>query len=121
MEGSDIESAQRALCFRESITTKNWINLIGLWQLGQSNPREMPRLSQWAADRELNSVIWTALRPRFNEEERSPSLNEVVTYLRGLTGSRRDRAQQYIENAPRQIDTNYRRKIEAELGWFKDK
>jgi hypothetical protein len=121
IKSSGIENAQRALCFREGITTKNWRSLIGLWQPGQPNPIEIPRLSRWATDRDLNAVIWTALRPRFNEEERSPSLSEVVTYLRGLTGSRRNRAQEYVEKAPRQIDTNYRSKIEAELGWIKDK
>ncbi len=46
-----------------------------------------------------------------------PSVDQVIAYLRCFTGTPRDRAKQYIEYTPRQIDTEYRRRIEATLGW----
>jgi hypothetical protein len=65
----------------------------------------------------LDAAIWTALGPKFDHRELSPSADQVIQYLRRLTGTARDNAKQYIERAPRQIDTEYRRRIEADLGW----
>lgn len=66
----------------------------------------------------MESVIWTALPAKFNDEEgKKPKPEEVVEYLSGLTGALRDTAERYIRLAPRQIDTPYRRRIEAALQW----
>ena len=65
----------------------------------------------------MQHVIWTALPPKFRDEVRAPTADEVMTYLRDLVGPSRDRAEQYIRRAPRQIDTVLRRRIVAELNW----
>jgi len=77
----------------------------------------MPELPKWAEARGLDAAIWTALGPKFNNKNVSPSAEQVIAHLRGLTGSARDNAKRYIERTPRQIDTAYRRRIEAALGW----
>jgi hypothetical protein len=77
----------------------------------------MPDLAKWADAHGLEAAIWTALVPKFDDIEVRPSVDQVVEYLRGLTRTERDNAKQYIERAPRQIDTEYRRRIEAALGW----
>lgn len=109
--------AQKALCAREGIPAKGCISRIGTWSNGEPPPAHIPELPEWAQARALDTVIWTALPPRFRDEERTPSAKEVIDHLRELVGTARDHAKQYIERAPRQIDTDYRRRIEASLGW----
>lgn len=114
---SDLQSAQKALKDREGITATDWLPLIGSWERGDTAPENIPDLPQWAEDRGLDAAVWTALKPKFADEERSPSIDEVIRHLRELSGTARDHAKEYIERAPRQIDTDYRRQIEAALGW----
>jgi hypothetical protein len=113
----DLEDGQKALRDREGIRGANSLSRIGSWSSGDSPPRDIPELPQWAEARGLDAVIWTALAPKFEGKDRSPSGDEVIAYLRGLLGNVRDYARQYVERAPRQIDTGYRRQIEAALGW----
>jgi hypothetical protein len=114
---TDLQSAKKALKDREEITATDWLSLIGSWERGDTAPENIPDLPQWAEDRGLDAAVWTALKPKFGNEERSPSIDEVIRHLRELSGTARDHAKKYIERAPRQIDTEYRRQIEADLGW----
>ena len=117
MVPTNLQAAKEALRDRENIGSKDWEAKIGAWQQGNSGPVIMPDLPKWAEARGVEAAIWTALRPKFNNEDISPSAEQVITYLRSLSGTARDNAKRYIERAPRQIDTEYRRQIEAALGW----
>lgn len=114
---TDLQVAREALCDRENIKREDALSLIGSWQLRDKAPQNIPNLPQWAEDRGLDAVIWTALGPTFEKEEKSPSVAKVIQYLRARVGTERDHAKEYIERTPRQIDTDYRRQIEAALGW----
>jgi hypothetical protein len=46
-----------------------------------------------------------------------PTSDEIVAYLGNLPSEKKKRAEEYIRRAPPQIDTPYRRRIEAEFGW----
>lgn len=75
-------------------------------------------IAVWAKAKEIVGVVWTALGPQFADERgRRPSQDEAVQYLSGLTGATSSLAAEYVEKAPVQIDTDYRRAITAELGW----
>jgi hypothetical protein len=113
----DLPVAVKALCNREGITEENCVSRIDSWKRGDVPAGNIPGLPVWAEVHELDAVVWTALGPRFEGTDKSPSLDEVVAYLRSLRGPLRDHAKQYIERAPRQIDTDYRRQIEAAFGW----
>lgn len=117
MLSPDLPTAKKALRDREGITAKDWESKIASWQRGGPVPASIPQLQVWADALGLDAAVWTSLGPKFNDEEVSPSADQVIEYLRGLTGARRDYAKEYIERAPRQIDTEYRRLIEAALGW----
>ena len=117
MDATDIGSARTALSERENISPKNEHSLIGSWSSGQASPNLIHGLPEWAESRGVNHVVWTALPPKFNEAKQTPSQEQVVQYLSGLTGAKRDNAERYIRFAPKQIDTTYRRHIEAALLW----
>jgi hypothetical protein len=110
---SEPRDARKALSDREGTDLSN----IGLWQLGEAAPEHIRDLPKWADAQDLDAAVWTALGPKFQGTNRSPSIDEVIEYLRGLSGSIRECAKEYIERAPRQIDTYYRRQIESTLGW----
>ena len=113
MDVESVEAAARALQKRER-TGEQYIDK---WKRGQRSPNLIPELAEWAEGEELDGVVWTALPPKFcGTNGRMPTEEEVATYLGALTGCKRNRAKEYIEKAPRQIVTEYRRRIEEVLG-----
>ena len=116
MDSDNLEDAKEQLRLREGRTKPKYI---GNWSRGKRSPDRIPDLREWTLARNLDSVIWTALPPRFKgEDHRQPGVEEVLGHLRALSGTARDKAEEYIRRAPRQIDTAYRRRIEAELHWL---
>ena len=117
MDPTEVEDARKALREREGIPQENEQRHIGSWSSGQPSPQLIPGLSEWADSRGVHHVVWTALPPKFNGTKQTPTQEQVVQYLSGLTGAQRDNAERYIRFAPKQIDTAYRRCIEAALQW----
>jgi hypothetical protein len=113
MTCEDVRTAKVALSSREGCNTKH----IASWTRGEPNPSNLIDFPAWAASREIEAAVWTALPPKFGSDRRVPSIEEVIEHLRALTGARRNAAEAYVRRAPKQIDTPYRRRIEAELGW----
>ena len=123
MTSSDVEQAMKALCERERITAPNWKSRIGSWCSGNKNPKMIPSLPMWAKAHGVDAAIWTALGPQYSKKSGAkptkgrPSPEWVLNYLQELRGPCRDVAEQYIRRTPPQIDTEYRRRVEATLGW----
>src|SRR5579872_3050106 len=95
MLSTDLQSARAALRDREGIPDdKDWPSKIGSWQRGQTVSPEIQiiDLPTWAEACGLDAVIWTALGPQFNKKKVSPQVENVIEYLRGLTGTKRDHA-----------------------------
>lgn len=75
-------------------------------------------LAEWAAEKGLDAVIWTALPPRFAHiEGRIPSVEDVLNYLASLEGEKREHAQSYMQQVPAEFATPYRQAIREQLGW----
>lgn len=113
-----LDEAKKALAVREDILEKNVVKHIGCWSRGDADPPCITEIGTWAEARGVEHVVWTALPPKFKaENDKCPSPEEVVAHLSELRGPERDNAEKYVRRAPAQIDTPYRRFIEARLGW----
>lgn len=110
--------ACESLCDREGIASNNIDKSIGSWSRGDPNPDCILELEPWASARGIESVVWTALPPKFKDRSGdSPTVDQAVSYVGSLAGAARDLAEEYIRRTPQQIDTEYRRRIESVLGW----
>lgn len=117
MREMSLDEAWDALRRRERIPENDRTD-IGLWSKGEEPPGLVHGLPAWAEARDFDSVIWTALPPRFDGRRgRVPATAEVIAYLSALEGADRERAETYIRRAPRQTATPNRRAIETALGW----
>lgn len=75
-------------------------------------------LAEWATEKQLDAVIWTALPPRIDSlEGRVPCVKEVLDYLATLEGEKRQHAQDYLRRVPTEFETPYRQAIRKSLGW----
>ncbi|MFW8586908.1 hypothetical protein ACOJBM_24755 [Rhizobium beringeri] len=114
MDVPGLEAAKQALAAREGANP----NGIGWWSPdGASKHHGAAAIEEWATDRDIAGVVWTALKPKIGNEYRVPTQGEVTAHLSGLQGLERGTAEEYVRLAPRQIVTPYRSAIEAALGW----
>jgi hypothetical protein len=93
---------------------------IGLW------PGDPPAhntgadaIAAWGAARGADAIIWTALRPKFDGVDgNAPApAKAALAYIKQLDARRVTKAQEYVERAPIQVQTNFRALFEQELGW----
>lgn len=116
MDAQSEEDAREHLREREGIPARNAGKHVGIWP-GRTTSG-IAGLEEWARSRRLDAVVWTALPPKLETATGiSPSEDEVLDYVRRLTGARRSVAEQYVRRTPRQIDTAFRRRMEAEFNW----
>ena len=81
-------------------------------------PDALDSIRRWAEEKELDAVIWTDLSSNFKERT-GMDFNEdnIIKYLKNLTGKELEEAEKYVRRAPKQVKTRIRRRIEKELGW----
>jgi hypothetical protein len=108
--------ARAELAKRENASAEK----IGCWP-HKVLPEEVAQVVKaWAEEKGVDGVVWTALPPKLdNKDGRMPGVDEVLEHLRGLSSDYEKwrRAEEYVRKAPRQIDTEYRRRMECEFGW----
>jgi hypothetical protein len=99
-----------------------WIEQnIGSWSrsVRASRGREVDVIGRWAMDKGFDGVVWTNLPCKFNGVSNvMPTAAQVIHHLERLTGDEKEAAETYVRKTPKQIDTDYRRVIEKELGWI---
>jgi hypothetical protein len=114
MDDTNLDTAIEALREREKTVTGK----IDHWSTGEETPMYIPDLPRWVTSRGIEAVIWTALGPKFNgTEDKVPTVEEAVQYLKVLQKKQRVKAEEYIRRAPVQIDTHYRKRLEAVFIW----
>ncbi|HSC54476.1 MAG TPA: hypothetical protein VLC98_12675 [Phnomibacter sp.] len=124
MATESIEAAIESLRVREGIQ-KSKITTSIASVLKESDATEPTKLTikNWLQTNNLDAAIWTNLPAKFSEKDhKEPSLEEAIKYLRNLPVNQQKMAEEYIRKAPKQVDTEFRRKFETEFGWaFRDK
>jgi len=115
---ASIEDARAALAARERISAKFIDRSVGYWSADSiSDHHESCTIGLWAEAAGHDGVVWTALKPRFDERLVTPTGEEIVQYLGALAGETRRLAEEYIRRTPVEIRTAYRTRIERQLGW----
>lgn len=123
MSTDDLTMAKQSLRVREGISTRNFETSISSITIAENTEDEVKLCIQdGAKSLKLDAVIWTSLPSKFGETDGvEPTLDEAIRYLNSLDINKRMAAEEYIRRAPKQIDTEFRRKFEGEFGWtFKD-
>ena len=120
MTTDDIEEAKKSLKSRESSSMDN-ISSITADEDATGNDIKL-EIKNWLNHKGLNTAIWTGLthESKLNKKYfngKRPTQDQVLKYLNKLEGRERRDAEYYIRKAPKQIDTLYRRRIEATFGW----
>jgi hypothetical protein len=119
LDVATLAEAKNTLATREDIPEKSIKHSIGFW-----SPRDVSGgpyanlVGEWAVNRSIKGVVWTALKPKFGRAHRMPKIEEVIAHLHSLEGAEKDAAEEYVRLAPRQIATVYRSEIEREFGWI---
>lgn len=72
-------------------------------------------IKQWLVSKDLDAAIWTGLS--YKDVGIRPTIEDVITQILSLDYVAGKAAEEYIRKAPKQIDTEYRRAIEQQLGW----
>jgi hypothetical protein len=120
----DVDSATEAFAAlkkREGVTSNQ---NIGLWEKGTAHPLHKMdgRIAQWAEAMGLDAVVWTKLGPKWEEGKktvnRMPTEEEVIKKISTWDEPLGTYARLYLQMAPKQIDTPYRRAVFAKFGWF---
>lgn len=71
----------------------------------------------WADEHKWDAMIWTGLPSNFEDIKNvSFTVENGLTYLRGLAGEKRGKAREYIDRAPEEVVTPLRRAV-GEWGW----
>lgn len=116
----DVEHARMNLAARECVE-RNIVGSIAVWPTDGKSVHHYAVVDRWAKNKGIDFVVWTALRPRFEDRfGRMPSEAETLDYLRMLPAAGRAAAEEYIRRAPPQVKTSYRLGIEKALGWTYD-
>ena len=82
-----LDKAVRALARREypriaEQTIDRWSKRnIGRWSQGDADPPDIIGLSVWATGRDIQAVIWTALKPKFCGLPVAPTEDQAIAFL----------------------------------------
>ena len=118
---TSLDNAISDLRQRENtVTTRiGFVNLLNGTSRCQVDPNLVARIRDWSAEHGFEGIVWTDLPSNFDEEIGSPfSVEGATKYLVELPRSAAERARQYINNAPTEVDTPLRRSVQ-ETGWLR--
>jgi hypothetical protein len=117
-ERQTIEDTIKDLADRESITDLTLIGSVWTSPVALPNDRsiEFGTIHEWARSHGLDGVVWTALSSNFQSKTgMSFNVANAVAYVGTLKGEGRLKAREYVERAPKFIETPAREPLRVEL------
>lgn len=114
MTTDNLETAIESLRKREG-TSK--VNIHAIKSGEQTSDIIKATVQKWLLAKNIDAAIWTGLKYKFKGSAVRPTVEQVIEHLSKLDYSVWKAAEEYVCKAPKQIDTEYRRQIEKELGW----
>ena len=114
---NNLERARESLKIREGTPKIDKIHSVNIDYNGDEFPES--KIAEWLKSQQIDTAIWTGLS--YNKKYfkgKRPSIKQILNHLAKLKKEEKFQAAYYIRKAPRQIDTAYRRRIEAEFGWI---
>lgn len=123
MNVSNVIEAKAALAQREKISYINIECSIGFWDKASnsSHGQSSSRIETWAKNKELDGVVWTNLRYGFkSSRDVMPEYPNILSHFQSLPNEQRIAAEEYVRKTPIQISTEYRSRLETDLGWLPD-
>jgi hypothetical protein len=119
------QTMEDAICdlrSREDTTVKN----IGHVRLNAQHapfadpPAPQDLIIEWARQKNLDAVIWTALKSNFQKKTQRPfSVDAVVAYVKTLSPAGKAKAAEYVWRAPDFVQTPVRSALQQEP-WFSE-
>ncbi len=115
MTTDSLGEAKVSLKIREGIKKDSLIHSIGK----DENSENAVHLTvkDWLIEKDIDYAIWTGLSFSKKTDNQRPSIDKIIEHLNSIDLRECKAAEEYIRKAPKQIDTEYRRKIELKLGW----
>lgn len=122
LSSENLDGAKKALAAREGISEENIKFSIGFWdgKSGESYGLRTKEIGAWAEHLNIDAVVWTNLKCGFKGKGNRgtmPSCADILEHLQSLPSESTKVAKEYICKAPIQIDTEYRKQIQENLGW----
>ncbi len=117
---AELQEAVRDLKEREGTSLENICAVSPRTHQLEDHVDEPTRsISTWAIGKQIDHVVWTSLRSNFNERGRPAfSVEAAIEHLQSLGSEGKEKAIEYMRNAPAFVDTPLRRAV-LELPWFK--
>ena len=90
---------------------------IGYWSAKGdcSGHKLVDRIGQWAAERTIDAVVWTALESNFTKRtKKNFTVENAIQHLKGLSPMGKLEAKEYIWRAPDAVRTKLRIALETD-------
>lgn len=110
METHNLDEAKAALKIRENDAK---IEMVTSTEICDGPIKKA--IVDWLRLNNIDAAIWTAVG--YGNGKVRPTVEEIIKHLKTLQGQTLTDAEEYIRKAPKQINTEYRKRIEEDLGW----
>lgn len=116
MTVTEIAIAKSSLQNRENVKNIDTIKSVSVYDT--NSDQIVKEIKNWLEIVNIDAAVWTGLSYSKKTNNKRPTVDDIIDHLRNkLDYNAKKVAEEYIRKAPKQIDTEYRRRIEMEFGW----